>query len=73
MKMSNCSKPDTIFGEFWLQKHINELVQCQLSPGRILYQSKIVYYGIVTSLLQHNTIFITQAKCYDSKNMLIIL
>ena len=38
-------------------KNINKLVQWQLSPGRILYQCEIVYYGIVTSLLQQNAFY----------------
>ena len=34
--------------------HLNELVQWQLTPGKILYQFELVYYRIVTPLLQQN-------------------
>ena len=53
------------------KRHIDKLVQWQLPSGRTPYQYKIVYYGIVTSLLQQNIFFAMQPKCYDSKNMLI--
>ena len=53
------------------KRHINKLVQWQLPSGRTPYHYKIVYYGIVTPLLQQNTFLLCNQSVMTVKNMLI--